>query len=267
MNTEQNKIFYPIQVPNLLNEDFKARVCYKEYQFEEFSDMIMCIWTMESMKPIEDTIRNMILPDACLDVVIDCPAKTIGFAGFSKTTEYTEINGECCCLGIRFKPAIIPQIYNQNGSHMMDNYIQFELIEQNCDLSAIFACNTMEERISILVEYLREKKKFTKQTKFTELPNYLHNNPSIATVDDIAAHLNYSTRQINRIFKLNYGMSPKTLLNIVRLHKCLHFLMEGKKEEVANLALSAGFYDQPHFIKEIKKYCAVSPLQFFELTK
>ena len=47
----------------------------------------MCIWTMKSKQTLDKTLLNNILPDACIDIVIDFISQTICFVGFGKETE------------------------------------------------------------------------------------------------------------------------------------------------------------------------------------
>lgn len=47
----------------------------------------MCIWTMKSKKILHKLLSNNILPDACINIVIDFANNTICFAGFRKETE------------------------------------------------------------------------------------------------------------------------------------------------------------------------------------
>lgn len=53
------------------------------------------------------------------------------------------------------------------------------------------------------------------------------------------------------------------LLNILRLHLCLTLLLEDNMELI-DIAHECGFYDQSHFIKEIKRYTGISPLQLLK---
>ena len=91
----------------------------------------------------------------------------------------------------------------------------------------------------------------------------LYENPKEQSVTDIAKELGYNERNLYRVFKANFGVSPKVLLNILRLHLCLTLILE-KKMTLIDIALFCGFYDQSHFIKEIKKYTGISPLKIIE---
>ena len=58
-------------------------------------------------------------------------------------------------------------------------------------------------------------------------------------------------------------VSPKVLLNILRLHLSLKMMLEDYKK-LCDIAVYCGFYDQSHFIKEMKRYIGISPLQLLD---
>lgn len=43
-------MYYPKQIPYLLDKEFQKNIEYKEYNINELKDYCMCIWTMKSKK-------------------------------------------------------------------------------------------------------------------------------------------------------------------------------------------------------------------------
>lgn len=73
------------------------------------------------------------------------------------------------------------------------------------------------------------------------------------TVDALATAAGWSSRQINRYFQQQFGLSLKAYGNILRFRAALPQLREGR------LFPEQNFADQAHFIREIKKYTGVVP--------
>ena len=254
-------MYYPKQVPYLLSKEFNQYIEYTEYPVPKIKDYVMCIWCMKSKKILEKTIYNYILPDACIDIVIDFTNHSICFAGFSKETIPFELNKKIDYMGVRLKPGAFYTIFSIQADKIMDHPINFFEIENNCQLENIFQIEGTEERIQLVKAYLLTKINL-KDTQYIELVEELYKEPRNQTVLNIANRLGYDTRHLFRIFKKQYGISPKVLLNILRLHKCLTLLEEKKPfKEIMN---HCGFYDQSHFIKEIKRYTGFSPLELLE---
>ena len=119
------------------------------------------------------------------------------------------------------------------------------------------------ERIEYLKHYLLKKTKEQKEIPFMKIVEKIYENPNEQSVTDIAKKFGYNERNLYRVFKKNFGVSPKVLLNILRLHLCLTLILENKMNLI-DIALSCGFYDQSHFIKEIKRYTGISPLKIID---
>ena len=256
-------MYYPKQVPYLLNKEFKEKVNYKEYRLEELNEYCMCIWQMQSKEYLEETIYNNILPDACIDIVIDFICKTICVAGFSKDTMSLELEGQVDYIGVRLKPRIFYLLFNIEADKVMDRQVPISEIEKEDNLLKIFLLKDTNKRINTLKKYLLEKLKNISKKDFINLVDELYESPKQQTVIDIARKLGYNQRHLFRLFKVNYGLSPKVLLNILRLHLCLTLLLE-ENMDLTSIATLCGFYDQSHFIKEIKKYTGISPLKLLE---
>ncbi len=256
-------MYYPKQIPYLLSKEFKENIRYKEYQIKELSEYCMCIWTMQSEQVLDKTIYNNILPDACIDIVIDFTEKTICFAGFSRETVQFELNKKIDFMGVRLKPGSFYSLFGISSDRIMDNPLPLSEIEKNDDFEKILNITDTSDRIEIFKNYLSEKAKEKPSVMFLNIAEELYKFPKEKNVIAIAENYGCNERQLYRIFKTNYGVSPKVLLNILRLHLCLTLMMDDnmKLVDIANIC---GFYDQAHFIREVKRYTGFSPLQLLE---
>lgn len=260
---EGRYLYYPKQIPYLLDKEFQENIKYKEYHVKELSDCCMCIWQMQSKKVLDKTIYNYILPDACIDIVIDFSNKSICFAGFSKETMPFELNKKIDYMGVRLKPGLFYHLFKISADKIMDHTIPFSKIENVFNLDEIFTLIDTKDRIRVLKNYLLKKTKDASSNKFIIMVEQLYQNPKEQNVIMIAGNFGCHKRHLQRIFKTNYGVSPKVLLNILRLHLCLTLMLEEDKD-LMDIASICGFYDQSHFIKEVKRYTGFSPLKLLE---
>jgi AraC-like DNA-binding protein len=235
---------------------------YQEYSYQDLEKYCMCIWTMKSKKIVNHTIYNHILPDDCIDLVIDFTRKEICFAGFSKETVAFPLNQKIDYMGVRFKPGAFYFLFHLSCEEVMDQKISFHSLSKEENLDVIFDLDA-SLRISYLKSYLLSKVNISGDLKYIRMVEELYQNPKNMSVLAISKRLGYHERHLYRLFKTNYGVSPKVLLNILSLHFCITLMLEEDKEllDIANLC---GFYDQSHFIKEIKKYTGISPIKIIE---
>jgi AraC-like DNA-binding protein len=73
------------------------------------------------------------------------------------------------------------------------------------------------------------------------------------TVKELSERSFWSSRQINRYFTQQFGVSLKAYCNILRFRASFDHIKEGKLYPQQN------FTDQAHFIKEVKKFAGVAP--------
>ncbi len=72
-----------------------------------------------------------------------------------------------------------------------------------------------------------------------------------------------SIRTLNRAFDRSLGMTPKTLARVCRINRAASLLRDGNA--AADVALDAGFCDQPHLVNEFRSIAGLSPSRWIEL--
>jgi AraC-like DNA-binding protein len=78
-----------------------------------------------------------------------------------------------------------------------------------------------------------------------------------ASIDGLAALTGMGVRQLERQFRDDVGLSPKSLSRIVRLQVALRRIREGAA--LSDVALACGFYDQAHMTRDFRQLAAMSP--------
>ena len=96
----------------------------------------------------------------------------------------------------------------------------------------------------------------------------------IASLEDITG---YTTRYINRVFMAEMGFSPKIFCKILQFQHAVEFLNYGSlawsygkmddnlPTKMADIATFLGYYDQPQFIRDFKKYAGITPKKYLDL--
>ncbi|MFW6366847.1 MAG: DUF6597 domain-containing transcriptional factor [Spirochaetota bacterium] len=82
------------------------------------------------------------------------------------------------------------------------------------------------------------------------------------TVDDLCSLFDVNAKFLERKFALYVGLRPKMFLRVVRFQHVLRTFMNGRMP-LTELAYTCGYYDQPHFIREIREFSGMSPGELF----
>jgi AraC-like DNA-binding protein len=78
-----------------------------------------------------------------------------------------------------------------------------------------------------------------------------------SSIDALAARSGLGVRQLERTFKEEIGLSPKTFACIARLQAALRCIRDG--QPLSEVAAACGFYDQAHMTRDFRQLAAMSP--------
>nr|UNQ78287.1 AraC family transcriptional regulator [Microbispora sp.] len=89
---------------------------------------------------------------------------------------------------------------------------------------------------------------------------HLHRTSGRMPVRQLADEAGWSRRQLERRFQEQVGLSPKSLAQVLRLQEALRHKRRGM--EWAEVAVAAGYHDQPHFARSFKAMIGCTPGRF-----
>lgn len=112
-------------------------------------------------------------------------------------------------------------------------------------------CNKIETAFKPLIPDDIDKKK---QSLFSTL----YDTQGSLKIQEYADKCFWTSRQINRYFTQWFGLSLKEYCNILRFRASINRIKEG------DLFPDQHYSDQPHFIREVKKFTGVTPKELFK---
>ena len=78
------------------------------------------------------------------------------------------------------------------------------------------------------------------------------------TIADYATQVHWTSRQMNRYFKKRFGLSLKSYCTILKCAASFKHIQKGQLAPIQN------YYDQSHFIKDLKKYTGNRPKDLYK---
>jgi AraC-like DNA-binding protein len=79
------------------------------------------------------------------------------------------------------------------------------------------------------------------------------------SVPQLCSHTNLSQRQLERLFKLYVGISPKLLSRIIRFRHTKNLIKAAHTDSLMGLAFTNGYSDHAHLTKEFKEFSGLTP--------
>lgn len=87
----------------------------------------------------------------------------------------------------------------------------------------------------------------------------LYRHATTQRIEDLAASLGVGRRQLERRFALWLGQTPAEVRGIARLQQTLKRLLLQPQAQALDVALEHGYYDQPHFIRDVQRRTGSTP--------
>lgn len=179
------------------------------------------------------------------------------------------LQGPWRCFGLSFSPlgwAALTQepVTKHKNSFLPASQILGEEINV-LSKSLIERCNTGEisgyEACAELVEWVRPRLGTVPKAHETVilktmawLGTSLH-----PAVEDLFAGQTYSRRQVERLVSRYFGFAPRALARKFRAIRAANLLAEPHLTDEAEAEIAGAFHDQPHMIREIRRYCGYTP--------
>ncbi|GAA4272892.1 helix-turn-helix domain-containing protein [Aquimarina gracilis] len=138
--------------------------------------------------------------------------------------------------------------------HCFSKYLSERLEELiNSDLNSELV---LQKVLTILNQYKNEA--LVDKRVYVALNNILSNRGHIS-INAINSKINLTQRRLQQLFKMYLGMSAKSYTRIVRMQSHTFKLLNGEKLDTI---VPDGYFDQSHFIHDLKKQTSMSPLEF-----
>lgn len=245
------------------------------------SDMIQCYWTLDGPAGAVSE-RQTIIPDGCMEmifhygdlykqyledgrVIIQPRCFVIG-----QLTRPLEIapSGKTGIFSVRFHPDGFVPFSQMALAEMENTAISLEKLfgEEGEELAVnVLTAGSVSEKIQFVVQFLTRKLAATETIdRITRsLIEAIWHTQGQQSVSALSIKGNINSRQLERRFLANVGMTAKQLSRVVRLQNIFKKLLAGKADNFTSLAYEGKYFDQSHFIKEFKQLTGFTPKQYY----
>jgi AraC-like DNA-binding protein len=187
--------------------------------------LLACLWTNEG-----GPRTHRILPDACVDIV--SVKGRLFVAGPATRAHLTTVGG--ATFGVRFRVGAAGAALGLPASELLDLHVPLEDVWDDAP-----EVRTVEELARAVLEH-------------GGAPDPLVRAAATGTP---RTAIGIGDRQLRRRFLEAVGYGPKTLERILRFQRFL--MLEG--DDLARLALEAGYADQAHLTRECTRLAGLPP--------
>ena len=137
--------------------------------------------------------------------------------------------------------------------------------KQGDDLDhSILSQKTDQARVNLVEDFLRSRRPEPDENIpfVTQIVYAVAKEREILKTQDIVERFGVNKRMLQRLFSRYVGVSPKWVIQRYRLHEAAEQLVSGESVNHTDLALSLGYSDQAHFVRDFKAIVGVSPAAY-----
>ena len=231
---------------------------YKEYPPPEaFRSHLVCLWTSTG-----GVGTGLVLPDSAVDIVFvgDTPPFV---AGPDTRPKMAPAPVGAPITGIRFRPGVAPSWLGVSASDIRDRSVPLsQLWGQDAeDLGGRVAEGGAPRgrlRVATALLAARKGRLWAPDPLIGEAARRLARGDHRG-ISSLAWDLGVGERGLLRRMERRVGYGPKTLERILRLQRFLWLAEQRPSPSLADLALEAGYADQAHMSREVKRLSGCSP--------
>jgi len=219
-------------------------------------DFVDSFWMLHN---VGDTVEDLIVfPNGLYDLALRQDSDknlSIYLLGLETQFKGAQLAPGESVFAISFKPLAMEYILKKNVSHLINDGVAlpndfWDLKSEDLRDFSLF-CRKASEKIGKLLPIEIDRRKKT----LFKLITQSNGNLNIA---ELPQQVHLSSRQLNRYFKDQFGLTLKKYCTILRFSKALIAVKDGK------LSPGLNYTDQSHFIKEIKKFTGFSPKELYK---
>lgn len=209
-----------------------------------------------------------VIPHGSATLVFSCDGKGLYGKLFGPATQSCTVGEQANQLNmlliIEFQPAGLYIFTGAPQKELANHTIPFG--EVNSTLSRMIT--EVIDRACNLFELVTELDRLFLTNLYSAYPSEIRfatqkiiENMGNISLKELSESVYYSERQLNRIFDQYLGMNTKTFSRLVRINKAIR-LMHNSRNSLTCVSDSTGFYDLPHFIRDFKSVCGITPQEY-----
>lgn len=170
--------------------------------------------------------------------------------------------GRLRVLQVALKPQALSTIFSLDASALPKGFLLAEDIGAQELVSRLVSAPTDQQLVAEVWAFLERKLVEAGERRDDLIETSLaliHQHIATMTVQKLLERLPISQRQFEKRFARAVGCPPQKYIRVKRINEALRLMKTGQYERLSDIAYSLNFYDQSHFIREIKTFSWLTP--------
>jgi AraC-like DNA-binding protein len=217
----------------------------------QVNTFVESFWLLQNHSDSDKEI--VVLPDGRIDLFLSQSATEpfhITLSGLETQPRQAALTARSIMFAISFKLLATEYIFQSTVSNLLNNATNLHVDFWNFNAGYLQDFDLFCKKATQIIQSILPNNIDNRKQKLFDL---IYSSNGALSVNELSEKVFWSSRQINRYFNQQFGISLKAYCSILRFRASFNHIKEGK------LFPQENFADQSHFIKEVKKLSGVSP--------
>jgi AraC-like DNA-binding protein len=265
-----------MKISTLHNETPLGSWTYSEWRPPRLAGMVEVIWYFKGPTSSE---RKRVLPNGMIEMLVNFgePYRTISGAG-------PELLKRAWLAGLQSGPMVSAQPPLQDvmgvrlcpaGAYALLGEPMREISQLVVDLQDLvgraadelaeqcYGATSVEDRLRRAADWVAERVMKARwiDPAIAWAVGRIEQSGGAVSIAELRQEMGFSKTRLAEAFRDQIGLPPKLYARVVRFRRAAALLQKGA-EPLVEVALAAGYYDQPHMNAEFRELSGLSPTEF-----
>lgn len=171
--------------------------------------------------------------------------------------------GAYTTIHLVFKPHTLHSLFGLNAATLSNRATELAEFSPQPLNEQLMTATSVQSQVALLTEFLLAQRARTRQrdSLIEESLRLIHQQIATISVKRLRQALHLSERQFERRFQQVVGITAQSYIRIKRFNEAVRLLKTGQPTKLTDIAHALHFYDQAHFIREVKAFAGMTPKQ------
>lgn len=169
---------------------------------------------------------------------------------------------------VRFYPGSFYKLFGLDAQYFRNNPVtpfDYFAKDNNFSISEFFKHHSIEEKITFIEKYIQDSSSVSNVCgALHQTLDYIHQTKGKSTVRNVTDEVGVNYKWLERSFMKNIGLLPKEYIQLQRFINAYLELVGSIDVDLMRIAVSNGYYDSNHFLKDFKTYTGKTPLAYLK---
>ena len=239
------------------------------------------LWTLDGHGPAAGRVVNRVLPDGCLDVIVNSEGPTVGADGTVENPHASYAvgtmtralcpghRGRVRLTGVRFRPGMAGAFLALPAAELTDGVAPLDALWGGMVRileAGVAEAGSAAARARYLATVLQDRTRpeWRPDPAVMAALAEIRRSGGQATGGAMVRAAGVGERRLQRAFAVAVGVPPKVAARVARFRRALRLAAAEPHLTWGAVAARCGYADQPHLVREFRALAGVTPGEWRE---